>query len=176
MPPLILFLFIFFFFSFFLFLLFITAAVCVCVSSRRQRREDRVTWLWSRRNLPWETQQVRNWLYFQLFNQLLLVMPISPSLHPSLPPSLPQFITLWVPCWFLAKAYAPAVIGLPFVPVALFVVIQFLHKSPLWLQFRTVISRIWQATQQFTVTAIFSRLDATAQRLIDSNTQQPSQP
>lgn len=68
------------------------------------------------------------------------------SLSLSVLPSLLLSIMLGLPCWFPSKAYAPAVSGLPFVPVALFVVIQLLNKSPLWLQFQTVISRIWQVS------------------------------
>lgn len=68
---------------------------------------------------------------------------LSPFLSPPYTPSISS-ITLWVPCWFPSEANGtPAASGLPFVPVALFVVTQFLHKSPLWFQFRSLISRIW---------------------------------
>lgn len=59
-------------------------------------------------------------------------------------PSLPPFPS--TPCAFPAEfpseAYAPAVSGLPFVPAALFIVMQLLQESPRWLQLWTLIRKI----------------------------------
>lgn len=69
-----------------------------------------------------------------------------------LPPSLS--ITLQVPCWFPSKAYAPAVSGLSFVPVALFLVIPFPRKPRL----QTVISRIWRVEPTSNFLCLFQHI------------------
>lgn len=73
--------------------------------SRRLQIQDKVRRSWNQRNLSWETQQVRQGLHLQVFNQL----PLPPTRHVNL--SVPTPLSTISPC-FMLHGFWPEVLTL----------------------------------------------------------------